>query len=648
MIDRIKTFLNCDEELQKKIKIYIEYFVRYYGEDKREEIEKKLSQAVYIGYVTPNNKKRFIRKLKKSESDKLQQELVDKNRLSLTKEDLFSGHSFDNMVLLPLYELTKLKELHDKGKKQREREFFEEGYEFTSRYVKNLTKLKYLTLKSVDQLPIKLPEILESNIRFYLDKDNAEEEYKRCFERNLPLLRKIDPKITFDKLKDFFKDDRVKHLIAMYEAALMQYELFLNDEKELISSAEQTEQLERLLNDKYYLLYLKENIDLIPESERKPIYDYIEGKTKNIFVNDYINNILGFNLNSTSLLEYFSEENDKAIEDCKIDWKIKTIKEKRIKYFKTIGIDLGNDYEKYIENDECLKKWPSKETIKRVVDSRKKYFNKFNNEYFDSIKEYKIIRERIENLELLDKNDSFNAKLLTDSATFISPNIRLTDNGYDTHSLFVICFDDIDSDTLDHHIVHELNHLYEVNLSSFTNKSYEVIVGWDYSTGEVEEERENEVDTINVKRPKRSYELFNEIINELIAQEISEMMHNDNVTVFDVPGNSRYKRTTSYEDYLILVQSFYSEFKDKIIESRKNGNFEAIYNEIGEDNFNELNELIKDFYHNFEGMKIYSLRSSLKKEEDNEMTRTFYEMILKRNQILEKMRIYKAENSKTM
>ena len=37
MIDRIKMFLNCNQELQEKIKIFIEYFVKYYGEDRREK-----------------------------------------------------------------------------------------------------------------------------------------------------------------------------------------------------------------------------------------------------------------------------------------------------------------------------------------------------------------------------------------------------------------------------------------------------------------------------------------------------------------------------------------------------------------------------------------------------------------------------------
>ena len=280
MIDRIKLFLNCDEELQSKIKIFIEYFVRYYGEDRRKEIEEKLSKAVYIGYMTPKNQSRIIRKLKEEKSKQLQQIIAEKNMLSLTAEDLFDKKSFDNMVLIPMYRLIKLKELHDKGKIQRAREFIDEGYEFTSKYFKDMTKIKYLSLKSVDQLPRELPSIIKNNIEYYLDKSNADRNYKNAFENALPLLRKIDPKISIDKLRDFFKDDRVKHLIVMYEEAIKQYELFLEEEKEIISREKRNEKLEQVLKDKYYLLYLKDNIDLIPENERKPIYDYLDGKSE--------------------------------------------------------------------------------------------------------------------------------------------------------------------------------------------------------------------------------------------------------------------------------------------------------------------------------------------------------------------------------
>ena len=386
MIDRIKLFLNCDEELQSKIKIFIEYFVRYYGEDRRKEIEEKLSKAVYIGYMTPKNQSRIIRKLKEEKSKQLQKIIAEKNMLSLTAEDLFDKKSFDNMVLIPMYRLIKLKELHDKGKIQRAREFIDEGYEFTSKYFKDMTKIKYLSLKSVDQLPRELPSIIKNNIEYYLDKSNADKGYKNAYESALPLLRKIDPKISIDKLRDFFKDNRVKHLIVMYEEAIKQYELFLEEEKEIISREKRNEKLEQVLKDKYYLLYLKDNIDLIPENERKPIYDYLDGKTNCLFANSYINNILGFSLTSTSLLEYFDEEYDDVIKEGKQEWRINTIKENRIKYFKTLGIDLGDSYDVYETNQECLAEWPSKKLIQRVIDSKNTYHNKFNNGYCSWIK----------------------------------------------------------------------------------------------------------------------------------------------------------------------------------------------------------------------------------------------------------------------
>ena len=648
MNDRIKLFLNCDDELQKRIKIFIEYFVRYYGEDKREEIEKKLSQATYIGYIPPRARARMVDKLKENQSELIQREIIDKTEIPLEINDLFGGLSFENEKLLPLHKLAKLKEIHDKGPKQRLREFIDSGYEFTSRYFEDMTKIKYLSLKTVDDLPKKTHPLIENTIRFFIDRDNSENDYKESFKEILPLLEKIDPNITFEGLEEFFQNDKVKHLLAMYETAKEQYNLFLEENKDIFSTQEQNEKIDELLKEKYYLLYLEENIDLIPEKERQPLYDFINGKTKNFFGNEYINTILGYTLNSTSILEYFNEENDQVLEENSQEWRIDTIKEKRVKYFKTIGIDLGKEYESYVNDSECRAKWPTKELIERVINSKNKYHNKFNNEYFEKIVEYKKIRERIDKLDLLDKEDGFNAKLLTDSGTFINPNIRLTDQGYDTHSLFVICFDNINSDTSDHNIVHELNHLFELELLSINGNKYELLVGWDYASGEIEQQKNTEVDTINIKKTKRSYELFNEIINELIAQDICEMMHKDNVTVFDEPNNSRYKRTTSYEDYLVLVQDFFKEFKDKILESRKAGNIKVIYEAVGEENFDELNNLIKFFYENYKEMKIYSLRRALNNNEDNEMTRTYYEIIEKRDAILDKMRNYKIEDSKTM
>ena len=644
MLDRIEMFLDCNEVLQRKIKIFKEYFIKYYGEERREEIERQFSKALYIGYMTPQCRRNALNKFIKEESSLLQDVVVKKTNLPFTKKDLFDTYAFDSLNFLPIYYLEKLKREHDKGKKERLREFNEEGYEFTKRFVKDLSKIKYLLLKSVDQLPRKFPDVIQDNIEYYLDKSNAEHEYQRLYKKALPLLQKINPNVTIDNLDEIFNNKDIDILLESYREALQQYELFRQEHKNLFRSDEKTEELKGLLSEKFYIMYVRDNIDLIPESQRQPLYDYLDGKTKNFYHNKYFSGILGYNLQSTSILEYFSEENDLALTDPNNKWKADSIKRNRVEYFKLLGIDLGEDYEAYVNDSECQKIWPSKQIVQRVIDTKNKYLNKYNNELFLGIDEYREIREKIDSLDLLDKEDSFNAALLTDSGTFVNPNIRMTDEGYDTFSLFVISFNNLNDDALDHHIVHELNHLFELVLNKVNGKEYEMLVGWDYAGGQIDNERKEEVETINIDKKKRQYELFNEIINELIAQGICELMHNDGVTVFDEPGNSRYKHTTSYEHYLVLVKDFFAEFKEPILESRRNRNIEVIFNEVGKENFDELNSLIIEFYEHFKEMKIYKLLSALKKNEDNEMTRIYYDLLARRDKVLENMRNYKQEH----
>ena len=120
-------------------------------------------------------------------------------------------------------------------------------------------------------------------------------------------------------------------------------------------------------------------------------------------------------------------------------------------------------------------------------------------------------------------------------------------------------------------------------------------------------------------------------------------MHENNMYVFDNPQNSKTTHTTSYEHSLFLVKDFFNEFKDKIIESRRNGNIEAIFQEVGKENFDELNSLFEIYFENFSGFKIYNLISSLRNKEDNEMTRIYYDLVDRKNKIMDKMRMVSVQ-----
>lgn len=228
--------------------------------------------------------------------------------------------------------------------------------------------------------------------------------------------------------------------------------------------------------------------------------------------------------------------------------------------------------------DRLLKFLDCNQYLRDHIDVFKEYFIRFYTKFFGE-----SIREEIEERNLLDKNDSFDAAIYEKHGTFLNPNIVLKSSGYEASSLLVVgC--DYASNFNDHDIVHELNHLFELFLDDVNDDYYSVIAGWD-RLNEVIAKSKNVAETVHISDEKRPYELFNEIMNELISQDICKMMHDDGVFVFDNPENSRYKNITSYEHSLFLVREFYEQNQESIIRSRRNGNIELIYDTVGQGKF---------------------------------------------------------------
>ena len=65
------------------------------------------------------------------------------------------------------------------------------------------------------------------------------------------------------------------------------------------------------------------------------------------------------------------------------------------------------------------------------------------------------------------------------------PNIVERGGNYQLLSLIVINFNNLDCNYMDHMIVHELNHLFELTLQEVVNDSYSTICGWDDSRGSI-------------------------------------------------------------------------------------------------------------------------------------------------------------------
>ena len=194
---------------------------------------------------------------------------------------------------------------------------------------------------------------------------------------------------------------------------------------------------------------------------------------------------------------------------------------------------------------------------------------------------------------------------------------------------------------MDQRLMHELNHVFELFLNEIEGNELEYIYGWEkiriklkFASGESNNEVEFKT------REKRNVELINEVVNENISQEITSKLHQKGIYIFGDKEISKIKGGTSYELLNHLMINFYDKFKDEIIKSRTNVNYEQLFNELGKDNFDELVILCNDFYRNFGIYRLASVYSALKKNEETEDTILFKQMKAKEMEIIDRMKTF--------
>lgn len=651
-VDKYLNVLECNQYLRENIDIYKEAFKKFYGSELEQFVEEQFSKALFIGYISPKSIERVIDEASNDKSNEIYDNILKKSSLPLDKEDLFKNYSLEYQNLIPLVEYQNFYNEYLLGYNGRKEEFINKGYNFAKNYFEDLDKEQYLEWINSKNLSDELENIpfwVRNGLEYYADLTNIDREYYNQFEEVKELLDKINPNITVDNFDSYVNSKEIKelnHILEMYEQGIDEYNLFMSSFSKYKQKVELEIGEELRLEGMYFKKLIKDNIDLLSNYNKDEIEDYINGNRSNYDLSGYINSVLGVSLGGISILDAFSSKSQEILNDeDTTDYEKQSIIDDRIKFFNINGIDLGVDYDLYLKSDDVKRIWPSMERVDKFLMDKEKFANQSDNEFYSSREDFIKIREEIGSLGLLDKNDSFKSSLYNSRGTFVNPNIIKKDDGYELCSLVVINFDSYDDSYLDHYICHELNHLFELFLKNANLEKYTVTCGWDILNERLGESVNNELEELFVSKDKRSYELFNEIINELIAQEISGIMQKDNMHVFNTSEDAKYIGSTSYENSLFIVNDFYNEFKDKIIESRRNGNINTILDEAGRENFEELNDLFAVYYKEFSGMQYYSLAYSLKNNEDTSQTRKFYEVLDKKDEIMDKMRNYK-ENSK--
>ena len=642
-MNEILNKLNADRTLQENISKYIDVFVDFYGEDKRDEIERKFNNATFVGYLSPEMQQVELTKLIKEKSKELESKVLEYNETSLDGIDLFDTYDYSLKIFQPINNYQNFIELYKLGKEGRKEKYIEDTYNDIKKYLNELTKEEYLKIIETKVLPEKyqnIPYWLKNNIQYTTNLQNIEENYEKSFNKASSLIRKIIPRCTLDNFDINNEEiEKLDKVIEKYKETLKEYENFEKENIEYFNEMQVNEDLEMSLREKYYKEFLKENIDLIKEEDRQGVIEYLNDSKKSYLMNYSVRSLLGSSIQSESILESFCEEQEDILNNEETSTFIKNnIIENRIKYFNDIGINLGNNYNLYLENEDVKSNWPTKERLEKFRATKNKLINNFMKEYYLNTVSHKRLRQVVDSKNLLNKDDGLDQTMYNSSLgkTCVATNLKEIDGKLEAAPLVMISFGGFDG-ALDHDIIHELNHLYELSLESVINNKVVYLCGWDICEDDIVGEVNDYID-ITKEEPKRSYELFNEIINEVIAQEIEEKMHEKGIHILDSSRNSKVKGNTSYEASFFIIKDFYKEFRDEIIKSRSNGNIKEILDVVGEKNFNDLNDLFDIYFENLSGLKKMQLFDDIKNNRTTNLTIKYYEIVDKSKEIMERMR----------
>ena len=586
MNEKILKLINANNIINQKLPAIIEAFITFYGENHRERIINKFKNMQIITYCKPEDMKDIIECTEIEKLEELTTNLLDKININNLDKETLKKILFDDIT-------------------------------------------EYDCLSTLD------------SYNDYLSGD------KERLPEVISLLRNFYPNVNetnIDKLIETNNFKELDNILLLYNNMIEEYEEYILSTRKYKEYLKKCLETKNILFNKYLKILISKLKEALPteeylkfEIEYNNILEAFQQEKDTTTQNLYLNIDL-----SEALIESFNEKYNSLLE---IDNKYiqEYIETSRILYFKKLGIDYGDKYIQYINKKEIKKAIPSIKTIEILTKIREKLYIEMLKEYYESLPEYQNNRKIIDSLDLLDKDDGYNIYAYEGRKTMEVPNIKKVNNQYQMFPLVLIYLDS-DENYIDHFIIHELNHVIESTLKSFDEKNYQMISGWEEIKGNIQETLDSE--NYYFEENKREYELLNETINEMISQEITSILFKSNNYIFNTSENALIKDGTNYEHTIFLVKEFYEIYKQIILDSRWNGNIELIYNEVGEQNFKDLNELFHIYYKNFPNETIYDLYDELDKGIESDKTKIYQELKNKRDIILSNMKNYNNKSKK--
>jgi hypothetical protein len=469
----------------------------------------------------------------------------------------------------------------------------------------NKTDLKEIMFQYDDIISAYSPFALIENFEHKLNSNISENEKSRIINSLISVLNGLGYDIDKSTLKDRLNDSDIKKGINEIRKWHIYRNLILCHYSDFEKSIEP------------YTELIKNN-DLIKEQIlEKKIVDFLMLNKKYLSEDDinllkkdkplcYLNSgdvLYKYNLGNKALIDSFSTDSNKILEDIKTPTEVvEEIKKNRIIYWKICGIDLGDMYDDYINSVDIHLYIPNSKEVDAIIKSREKYLKQFIEEYYFQTNMKNVLDKVNESSN--ENSKSLDIESLENNIICVVPNVK--DNVLKPQLFFTTTFM---KNYLDVMMMHELCHIIELDIESLNNNKIIYKSGFDTHIDDSDE--------------TRKFELINEVITQMIADEATKKLHDNGVYIFEDKDIAKVSGGTSYESGNVILINFYEKYKKTILKSRIEGNIGILYDEVGKENFEHLNELLQDYFE----IPTYSLMFDLMEKKESDHTKKFHQII---------------------
>lgn len=355
-----------------------------------------------------------------------------------------------------------------------------------------------------------------------------------------------------------------------------------------------------------------------------------------------ITTILGStDIGSASIIELFNSNRMKKLKSENVDVLTKSvIVSRQLNYLKSIcgyivsgkEIKFGteeniNKYLTFLEQEDVKQYIPSDDLIHFVTSTREKKYEEALREYYTTREDFLNFKEQgfnEDSLEYIYEN-------MKGESVFVFGRGATTDDNKFVSIMFYTIRND-DGGSLCFTFMHECGHIIDQNENGIAFESC-----MDFSDSSMK----NPYDSTC-----RRYEKFNETLNDIFTIEAIEFLHSQGIYLIE-PQKFTLEDVSNYNTALItknLLQPLLLKFRSQVISAKINADQNELTRYIGQDNFEELVDVVNKVDYLSRNGVINKIETS----PEDELVKEYFKQVNRAEKIYHNIDDYYDNNYQTL